>query len=410
MSTPPMTVASSLQALLRFAWDREVFTANDAIGALGLSRSTTIEGLNRLVTRGRLRELPNAREAGDYRKGRPSRRFTLREDAAVVVGVDAGQAQLLVTVADLRGAALVSRVSSSGDPGLESATSDETRRAAISDAVDAALADAGVSREAVASVCVGVPAPVHRDGRSPAHPGGFWQRMNPDLRTLFSWAPVVRVENDASLASVAEHAVGACVGLTDTVTLLAGRRLGAGVVVDGHLLRGHHGGVGELVVIRHLKGVETVIGLGDRVAEWARDVGDSGRLPADHPFRRPDVTAQTVFDLAAAGDGEAIDLVERVGHATARLVGTLGSLFDPSHVVVAGGVAEGIEPALVVARELLAAELDLPTPVLVASNLGADVVSVGAVAAAVEAARDHAVLMVDATDSDRSPWHPGGSA
>ena len=47
-----------------------------------------------------LRELPNARMAGSYRSGRPSRRFALSLDLGVVIGVDAGDTHLAVTVAD----------------------------------------------------------------------------------------------------------------------------------------------------------------------------------------------------------------------------------------------------------------------------------------------------------------------
>ncbi len=63
---------------------------------------------------GLVRELANARAGGDYRKGRPSRRFELRADAAVVVGVDAGQGHLVTTVADLRGRPLATRTRAGG--------------------------------------------------------------------------------------------------------------------------------------------------------------------------------------------------------------------------------------------------------------------------------------------------------
>ncbi len=105
----PVPRRASLDALLRYAWDAEVFTAGDALAATGLSRSTTIEAIDDLVELGLVRELANARAGGDYRKGRPSRRFELRADAAVVVGVDAGQGHLVTTVADLRGRSLATR-------------------------------------------------------------------------------------------------------------------------------------------------------------------------------------------------------------------------------------------------------------------------------------------------------------
>ena len=382
---------ASLDALLRFAWDADAFTAGDALAAVGLSRSTTIEAIDDLVALGLVRELPNARAVGEYRKGRPSRRFELRADAAVVVGVDAGQEHMVTTVADLRGRPIAARTQVTAVGGDSAAR----RRVTVVEAIDASLAAAGVRRADVLTVCVGVPAPVDRDGRSPVHRDGFWADMNPGFTELLSsWAPIVRVENDAVLASVAEHARGAAVGLRNTVTLLAGHRLGAGVVIDGTLLRGAHGGVGEVVVLRHVRGIDYAHGIGHDLEMWASEVLASGTLPKEHPLRTlpPDaVTARAVIDLARAGDPPARALVERAGATLARIAGVFGSLYDPQRIIVSGGLAPGVEEMLTVARRLLPAELDLPAPELIASSLGADVVSIGAVAAALESARDGAL-------------------
>lgn len=385
---------ASVEALLSYAWGTAAFTASEAMDAIGASRSTTIEALDELVHVGLLSELPNARLVCDYRKGRPARRFELRADAGAVIGVDAGVGHLVTTVADLRGGSLARRTRTL-ELGSDTAS---TRRRLIRAEVDGALAQAGVGRSQVLSVCVGVPAPVNREGISPRHREGFWARMNPDLAELFStWAPAVRVENDASLAAVAERTHGAAVGLANFVALLAGERLGAGVVVDGHLLRGAHGAVGELVVVRHLADVKASHGLGHQIADWARELVEGDALPAGHPLRalRPqEVSARVVVDLARAGDVEAVELVERAGAVVARISGVLASLYNPSRIIVAGGIAPGIEDALDVARRLLPDEADVPPPDLVASGLGADVVSIGAVAAALETARGHALAAV----------------
>jgi predicted NBD/HSP70 family sugar kinase len=230
--------------VLGFAWDAGVFVSDDAMAATGLTRTTTIDALDGLITAGLLRELPNARAAGVYRKGRPSRRFELRADAAVVIGMDAGRSHLTTTVADLRGTTLF-RTTVDLDASHDGA---EERQAAVVGAIDSALARAGRDRESVLAVCVGVPAPVNERGLSPVHRNDFWRRMNPGLAELLEqWVPIVRIENDASLAAVAEGAVGGAVDCDNYVVLLAGDRFGAGIVVDGSLLRGRHGGAGEMV-------------------------------------------------------------------------------------------------------------------------------------------------------------------
>ena len=386
--SPPGARRASLQAVLAFAWRSAEFTASEALHDVGLTRSTTIEALDELALRGLLRELPNARAGGDYRMGRPARRFELRADAGVVIGVDAGRAHLTTIIADLRGVTLA-RAHVDLDVGHDS---DDERRAALADAVDAALEDAGATRGSVLALCVGVPAPVDARGTSPVHPNGFWRRMNPALGGMFAeWAPIVRVENDASLAAVAEGSVGAAVGIHDYIALLAGERLGAGVVVDGSLLRGAHGGVAEMVAFDHVNGVEGAWGLGYRAAQWAREAVRAGEIAAGHPLAAvglEEIDGRMVLELAAAGDEDATAIAERVGGMLARVVAIFGSLFDPRRVVVCGGIAEGVGGVIDVARKELAQSLDLPSPEIVASALGADVVATGAVSAALQAALD----------------------
>lgn len=373
--------------LLAFAWDAGVFVSTDAMATTGLTRSTTIDALDELIDIGLLRELPNARAVGEYRKGRPSRRFELRADAAVVVGMDAGQSHITTTIADLRGVPIASetRELSALDD------SADARRAAVLASVDSALRSAGRGRESVLAICIGVPAPVDSEGNSPHHREGFWQRMNPDLRPMFEdWVPIVRLENDASLAAIAEGSVGAAIGCSDYVVLLAGDRFGAGVVVDGRLLRGAHGGAGEMFALDKVLGVGSAKGMGLRLTSWVRDAAAAGEIPAGHPLDslpKEQLTGRAVLELARSGDAWSRGIVERAGALLARVTAIFGSVYDPSRVIVAGAVAENLNQIADVARAALPDEVDLAVPELVLSSLGARSVAVGAVCAAVDSAR-----------------------
>lgn len=389
LTTTPSRPASH-DAVLAHAWASHEFTATDAMQATGLTRSTTIDAMAALARLGLLRELPDARQAGDYRKGRPARRFALRDDAAVLVGVDAGHVNVTATVTDLRSQPLATHRTT-----LELDHDDAaTRSGLVLAAVDDALGAAGRTREDVLAVCVGVPAPVNGRGESPRHPAGFWERMNPGLVAALAWAPIARIDNDASLAAVAEGAVGAAVGCRDYIALLAGARLGAGVVVDGRLLRGAHGGVGEMVAFDHVHGVGSADGLGARAAGWAAEAVGSGEVAAGGALAAipPDeLDGRVVLELAASGDEDARRIVERAGIVLARIVSVLGSMFDPQRVVVSGAISAGIDEVVAAARRYLPTDLDLPAPELVASRLGADVVVTGAVAAAAADARKRAL-------------------
>ncbi|TFD93047.1 ROK family transcriptional regulator [Cryobacterium lactosi] len=378
---------ASLHAMLDFAWDTGAFVSTEAMDATGLTRSTAITALDELIAFGLLRELPNSRAVGQYSKGRPARRFELRPDAAVVIGMDAGRSHLTTTVADLRGNQLAQETI---ELGARQEGSQE-RRAAVIDAIDSVLRAAGRSRTGVLAACIGVPAPVDSFGRSPEQRDGFWRQMNPDLNELLAeWVPIVRIENDASLAAVAEGAAGAAVGLRNFVVLLAGDRLGAGVVVDGRLLRGAHGGVGEMKAFDFVFGVESAAGIGLKLTDWVVQAAAAGDIPAGHPLSglgQEFLTGRAVLDLARNGDPWSRGLVERAGALLARVTAVFGSLYDPERVIVSGAVADGLAEVIDVARTRLPTELDLPAPDLRQSLLGAAAVATGAVSAALDAAR-----------------------
>jgi len=385
------TGRASVGAVLDFAWTAGEFTATEAMAGTSLTRSTAIDAIDTLVGAAVLCELPNARAVGAYRSGRPSRRFVLAPDLGVVIGVDAGDTHLAVTVADPLDRTLVHHR-------LEFAPSQsaDERRATILERLGDALTEAEVTPDRVLALCVGVAAPVNRDGVSPPHPDGFWERTNPGLaEALRDWAPVVQIKNDAQLAAIAEGTEGAAIGCRDYVALLASERFGGGVVVDGHVLHGAHGGVGEGVVFDHIVGVGSAFGLRYAVEDQVRAAVDEGEIAADSAVGRlvaaDRIDPRLVLTLAASGDPDAELVTSRVGATVARIVGVLGSMYDPARVIVCGAVAESIEPVLTAARRILPEELHLPAPEILASTLGAEVVSRGAVATARRAAREYAV-------------------
>lgn len=387
------TGRASLGRVLDFAWAAGVFTATDAMSAASLTRSTTIEAIDTLVEAGLLRELPNARDAGEYRAGRPARRFELPPDLGAVAGIDAGDTHLSVTIADLAGRTILHR-----RVDLDPAHSIPQRQSAILDALDDVVAHTGAARGSLLALCAGVAAPVARDGTSPPHPEGFWERTNAGLiRLLADRAMVVEIKNDAQLAATAEATLGEAVGCGDFIALLAGERLGAGVVVDGHLLHGLHGGVGEMFAFDHVRGVDSAFGLGHVIEQRARTLLDEGDVDAGGRFaslERGRVRAQSVLDLAADGDPDAQRVARLAGESLARIVAVLGSMFDPERIIVCGAIADGIEPVLAAARGSLGAHLHLPAPSLLASRLGADIVTRGAVSHALDTARRRALPLL----------------
>lgn len=403
-------------SVLTFAWTRDAFTASDAMAATGLTRTTVISLCLDLVERGWLEELPDTRADGDrYQKGRPARRYAFRADRAVIVGVDAGLHTVTTRVVDLRGRVLAltrTLLEDSWPPA-------EERVAAIDHSIAQGLASAGVDGDAVLCLVVGVPAPADAAGDSPDGANGNWRRMNPDLRRrLRGRARTVIVENDANLAAVGEGTAGAGAGADSYATLLIGERFGAGLVIDGRLLRGSHGGAGEMHPLSQIRGVGDAHGIGNLLRSWVREARDEDRIPATSPLNalpHDGLHAEAVFRAAEEGDPFAAAVVDRAAERLARIAAVLAGMLDVERVIFAGVVAQSLGPMLSSARERLAKLMDLPPPELIASTLGGDVVGIGAVGRGLAWAHENVHTLIadrgavsDARPGERHPSDPAG--
>ena len=381
-------------AVLSYAWQVPVFTASDAISATGLTRSTVISLCDELVARGWLTELPDARSAGDaYRKGRPARRYALRTGAGVVVGVDAGQNTITASVADLSGVE-IGRASARIEPEASSGG----QRLAVTDATVAdALERAGAAPPDILCLVVGVPAPTDDEGNSPGDEDVFWLRMNPGFAGHFrSRGLTTIVENDANLAAVAEGTSGAGAGVASFITLVSGERFGAGYIVDDHLVRGARGGAGELHLLTYVEGVGSPEGIGALLRAWAAQgredhtIGPESSLSAV-PLLELD--ARHVLAAADAGDVAALDILDRLAERLARICAVLGGLLDVERIVFSGAVAESLGLLLERTRDRLAEISHPKPPELAASNLGAGVVTLGAVTRGLAWVRQNAMAL-----------------
>jgi len=193
-----------------------------------------------------------------------------------------------------------------------------------------------------------------------------------DLLVEATQSPV-RLEDDATAAALGEALVGAGAGHDPVAYLTISSGVGAGLVVNGQPLRGANGLAGE---VGHLvldqdgplcgcgrRGdIEAYAG-GHSLARLARA---AGVMLADGTGRV--TTPQDLFDAAAAGDHGARQIVDSAQRAIAHALAVLMATFDPSRIVVGGGIAlaqpQWIDAATAMARELCHAESAAQTEVL----------------------------------------------
>jgi len=158
----------------------------------------------------------------------------------------------------------------------------------------------------------------------------------------------VAVDNDANLAALAEHTLGAARGSRVSITITLGTGIGCGIVVEGRLLRGAHGGAGELGHVPLGGGEPCTCGV-PGCAE--PEASASGLLRRARAAGIEAADAAGVFDHAAAGDATAGRLVAGMADRLGALIATVVDVIDPEVVVVGGGVAQAGEPLFAPLRQ-----------------------------------------------------------
>ena len=231
---------------------------------------------------------------------------------------------------------------------------------AIAALVDAIRSEVARLGRAVDGVGVGVPGPVDtvlgRIGEPVPHvPELAGRALAAELSAKF--ALPVFVDNDVNALALGEWMFGAGRGARSLVVLAPGTGFGAGIVLDGRLVRGVAGFGGEL---GHTpvkfdgppcwcggRGCLALYASGRGIAEAARarvaGHADAPLLVAagGDPLA---ITAPLVFRAAAEGEPVASSVVDEACRALGAMLGTVVNGLNPEVVVITGGVAASLQP------------------------------------------------------------------
>ncbi|MGW1254639.1 ROK family protein [Streptomyces sp. NPDC002513] len=366
---------------LRSANERLLLDRLRTAGAASRAQLARETGLSKPTVSSALAALEQAglvREAGTHtpERGRMAVLYAPDPAAGYALGIDIGRGWLRIAVADLAGEVV--------------ARSDVRNRARTSGALAdlvvgtarQVITGSGARPEEVAHAVVGTPGVYDEERRRVRYaihlPGwgraGLFDRMREELGIP------LEVHNDANLAALGEYTYGVGAGSRLFAYILIGTGLGMGVVCEGRLFTGAHGGAGEIGFLpwpgrQKPKTLEDAVS-GVAVVESARAFGMTGKL-----------TAKTVFDAARQGHPAAARAVELEGERIAHTVAATAAVLDPDLVVLGGGVGHSVDLLLRPVRETLRALTPL-RPKVAPSRLGEDAVLLGALATALGTARD----------------------
>src|SRR4051812_20371223 len=219
-------------------------TRSDLARGTGLSRSTIATLVADLQARGVVVERDRPTDTGPAAgRGRPAAYLALDPSVGTALGLDFDHDRVRVAVADLSSTVLAEE-----EIGLDIDHNASEALDVSAELVERVLREAGVARERVIGVGVGLPSPIDGATGAVGSPTILpsWTGMRPAEELQRRLSLPVEVENDANLGARAEQAFGAGRGVQDFVYVILRAGIGAGLVVGGQLQGGATGFAGEI--------------------------------------------------------------------------------------------------------------------------------------------------------------------
>ncbi|MED5831194.1 MULTISPECIES: ROK family glucokinase [Streptococcus] len=161
------------------------------------------------------------------------------------------------------------------------------------------------------------------------------------------------IDNDANVAALGERWKGAGENQPDVVFMTLGTGVGGGIVAEGKLLHGVAGAAGELGHITVdfdqpilctcgkkgcLETVASATGIVNLTRRYADEYAGDAELK-QLIDNGEDVNAKIVFDLAKAGDELALIVYRNFARYLGIACANIGSILNPSTIVIGGGVS-----------------------------------------------------------------------
>ena len=305
-------------------------------------------------------------------------------EARIVLGVDLGGTKLRAALVDDVGTILAELV----EPTVHGSGAEIVVQVVA--ALTALEARAGVPPGVVRAAGLGLPLAL--DPRT----GASWSFRNVpglgelDVTAAFRGALGVSIalDNDGNCAALGEGRAGAAIGVADFAVLVIGTGIGSGIVAGGRLLRGAHGGAGEIAFLplgsdpwdernRVLGAYETAVAGPAVRARLAAALGAGEATTLRRGAGLLDIATE-----AAAGDALAGRLLDEEARYVALGIAAISAVTDPELVVLSGGVG-AIGALLEPVREHVATLCARPPPI-VTGLLGERAPLVGAIGLALD--------------------------
>lgn len=377
-----------------------------------LSLATVTEHVDLLLDGGLLRE----EDVGVSSGGRKPKLYGFNADGGRIVAIDLESTHVNVAVTDFCLRILASTSSDDIDVGQ----GPETVLSHIQELVFGLLQEAKVPPDQVKAVGMGLPGPVSFSTGLPSslsimpgwdsYPvGAFWKKHF-DCPSY--------IDNNVYTMVLGERTAILDNGSADMIIVKIGNGIGAGILCNGEIYRGateHAGEIGhtnighdQLCYCGNRGCLEAFAGgraIAARAEALARD-GRSATLAAMLAEKKK-LALRDVVKAVGESDPDAVGLIRESGNAIGTVLAGLANFFNPSHIIVGGGVSQVGDVFLAAIRQAIyqhSLPLTNRSVVISHSILGANAGLVGAATLALDSTIARATSVGHNQNDDRKPF------
>ena len=220
----------------------------------------------------------------------------------------------------------------------------------IADAIEKKCEEKSINKDDIIGVGIGVPGPVTPDGTVMKCANLGWGIFNVNEKMTELTGLKCKAVNDANAAALGELWKGGGKGFSNLVFITLGTGVGGGIVIDGKVISGIHGGGGEIGHIVVNSSEKDICGCGghghlEQYASATGIVRMALKELADNSCESSlkqieNLTCKDVFDAAKTGDDLAGKLVDTMCAYLAQALSGVAATCDPEAYVIGGGVSK----------------------------------------------------------------------